>query len=250
MGHLKYVLAKVEIAQMPKLQDYRDNILESLRRTYPIAQPTKFEEIAEFNQRDEKLEIVEKNPILSFQDIDNNWGFRVHPKAIYLHTRDYTDFPEFIGRLIDILEIVDSAIGITHYKFCGIRYVNKFPPKQDDSFSYAIKEESFIQPELDSSFKKAGSNHQAFYFIEPNLLKINGGVSVNGNILPPDLRDIASDLLDTNEQLEGPWAHLDIDSFYRPEKLQLFSTDSIKEIFISLRGNADKAFKLCTHYDN
>lgn len=249
MGHLKYVLAKIEIAELLKLETSRDQLFEQLRSNYPVADPVAFEEVREFSfdlkTGSQNLNNAQSNAVLVFKSADENWSIRIAPKAIFLHTASYVDFKEFIDRFSSILTIVDSIFEINYFKFCGMRYINRYKVGKNNSFTYAIKE-YLTQPDLDPTFQRGGSNLTAAYVINGNNLTVNSGVAMNGRVIPDALIAIAKDVIDINEVLDGPWAHLDLDSTHTPEKLIKFDLATVRQKFTELRDNADKAYTICS----
>jgi len=118
----------------------------------------------------------------------------------------------------------------------GIRYVNKFEWDANTDFSSHFARLDFLQPTLKGAPSKAGSNLSCAYVTDAGVLSINSGVAVDQRIIPGDLLELAVDLNMANEQREGPWAHLDLDSFRNFDDMVEFSREDILSVLVELRA--------------
>jgi uncharacterized protein (TIGR04255 family) len=132
-------------------------------------------------------------------------------------------------------------MSVYHTSFVGIRYANKISlHKSEDTNRFRRKE--FLQPEL-GGMDKTGSNLNSRYQTNSGWLVLNSGVTVNGAKLPNDLMEAAVDLGETNKPLDGPWAHLDVDSFYATDGMVEYDLDNLMIQLANARSHAKAIYQ-------
>ncbi|MFR0654922.1 TIGR04255 family protein [Pantoea sp. SIMBA_079] len=247
--NLIYVLAKVDFGRITesRFKDRSDAVQEALRKDYPIVNENNILTTIQFDfNKSNEHKINQSNErIINLCSSNRDWGIRITQNFLMLQTKRYDGFDKFINRMRAILTVIEKEFELYHSAFVGIRFVNKFQYNGDDDFKDVFRRRDFIQPELhfDNSLK-AGSNLNAHYFAGFNNLKINSGIMIDGPKVAGEFTDLPSDLgIQSDEILEGVWAHLDIDCFYNePDVLNDFSVEDITEKYSALRKLANEAY--------
>lgn len=244
-NHLIYMLSKIEFGRISesKFMAGMDGIIEGLRRDFPHVMPLRKQNSFRFELKSEGAPEVftDIDPVLTLLSSNKNWGIRIAPNFIILHTKKCEGFKDFREKFFKVIEAVHRNFDITHISFVGMRYLNAFKYNEQTDFNEYFRRLDFLQPDL-NSWMKAGSNMSARYVVGTEALNINSGVMINAPKYMPDLADLASDIDNINLINEGPVAHLDIDSFYGTDDLVEFSMDFISQKIDVLRDNANAGF--------
>ncbi|HCR4430663.1 TPA: TIGR04255 family protein [Morganella morganii] len=248
---LVYMLVKIEFGRIPDSTFLRlaDEISESIRKDYPIAPQIKKFKMLQLDMRSkERPEVSEvESPVMTFLSPDKNFGLRIGSDFLVVHTKKYQSFSDLSRRVAKILPLLIEKYEITHYSFLGIRYVNKIIPDDNQEFDSVVKRTDFLQPQL-CKWLKGGSNMLSHY-VDRKLeiaLRINSGVMVDGMLVPADLMEVASDIVDIEERLPGPIAHIDIDATYNKDPdagMDEIDTDEIIDKMSRLRSMANAAYE-------
>lgn len=247
--HLIYMLSKIQFGRIPNTTflSASDNILEALRKEYPIVLPKK-------NLQTFKIEfkgvgvpemLQEEDPVLTLVSANKDWAIRISPEYIILHTKNYGRFDEFEHRLKKLLTVLEGALEISHFSFVGMRFLNKFPHSLDLKNEFGINRFEFLQPTMEG-YNRGGSNLSARYedVNARNFLSINSGVVINGPKIVPELAELASDILNPLDVDAGVVAHIDIDCFYfLQDRMDEFNVDVVLNKFNELNVASDAALK-------
>ncbi|MEY0961588.1 TIGR04255 family protein [Providencia rettgeri] len=219
---LVYMLVKVEFDRVPGSIFYQkfDEISQSLRKDYPISSPIKQIKTFSFEVQnglhDEEPKITAANmPMISFLSPDREFGIKISDGFFIIHTKNYRGFSDMSERMRFILDLLIKMYDISYYSFLGMRYVNKVEYDEQYEFNTKIDRTDFLQPLL-CNWMRGGSNMSSSYYDGENQVAItlNSGVMLNGPIVSPDLLETAAELIDPNRRLEGPVAHIDIDTSF------------------------------------
>lgn len=244
-NNLVYTLAKVEYGRISdgKFKESVDAVQEELRKDYPVFMPNTETRVVKIQMTPLGQKVSETViPMIMLTSPNKDWGVRISPEYMLLHTNNYQSFEEFNPRMGHLLEVVSQAMSIYHTAFVGIRYINKFRYIEKDAFTHIFRRQEFLQPEL-NKMGMLGSNLSAKYQSNDGWLKINSGVTVDTPKLPAELMEIAADLGETNTLLEGAWAHLDIDSFSTQQSLVEYDLDRVLSQLSSLRAHAKSTYQ-------
>lgn len=244
-NHLIYVLSKIEYGRISKTKfmDGMDGVIEALRKDFPHVQPLRQQNSFRFELKSEGAPEVftDTDPVLTMLSSNKAWGIRIAPNFIILHTKKCEGFIDFRKRILKVLNAVKVNFDITHISFIGMRYINSFDYKRETEFTDCFKRVDFLQPQL-NGWMRAGSNLSARYIIGTEAVNINSGVMINAPRYMPDLVELASDIDDVNKIVDGPVAHLDIDSIFGTDELVEFSLDFVSQKIEVIRNNANAAF--------
>ncbi|HBG10816.1 MAG TPA: TIGR04255 family protein, partial [Clostridium sp.] len=105
-------------------------------------------------------------------------------------------FDDFEKRMKKLLSALQETLGISHFSFIGMRFLNKFPHSPDLVNEFGINRSEFLQPIIDG-YNRGGSNLSSRYedMERRYFLSINSGVVINGPKITPELAELASDIL-------------------------------------------------------
>ncbi|HEH1844145.1 TIGR04255 family protein [Proteus mirabilis] len=249
---LVYVLMKIEFDRISTTDFYQkfDTFSSFLKKSYPISPP--INQIKAFkvdmkNFREEQPEVTQfEIPMMTFLSPEKDFGIRVAPDFLIVHTKKYRGFNDIRERVNSILQALIDTYDISYYSFLGLRYVNKFEYSKTSEFDDLIKRTDFLQPKL-CDWGRAGSNMTSSYFDLTNdiALALNTGVMINAPVVSPDLMEIASDFIEPTKRLDGPIAHIDIDTSFSTDdgSMKPLSVDEIISNLSILRDAANKAYK-------
>ncbi len=247
--NLKYMLSKIQYGRIPntKFLAVSDNLLELLRKEYPFVLPKKNVQTfkIEFKGAGMPEMLQEDDPVLTLLSAKKDWAIRITPEFIILHTKKYNCFADYAPRIKKILSVAQTELGISHFSFIGMRFVNKFEHDINLVNEFGVARGEFLQPPL-LGYNRGGSNLSARYEdVEQKWsMNINSGIIINGPKISPELAELSSDILNPNELDLGPVAHLDIDAFYFLEDgMEEFDIDKILNKLEELRSAANTVFK-------
>ncbi len=243
-SNLVYVLSKVQFGKVTdsKFNAAVDTLIDELRKKYPVFS-TQEAKTVEFTITPQGPAVNESlQPLLLLKSPSSDWGVRITPEYVLLHTKNYVSFEDFQERMEFLLQTVEKVLPIFHTKFIGIRYLNKFEWSEETDFNQYFKRKEFLQPDLEGVPSKAGSNLNCSYVIDTGVLTINSGVVVNQPLVPADLLEIAAGLDLSNQPLEGPRAHLDLDSFCNYDEMIEYDRGKALDVLAKLRSFAKNAY--------
>lgn len=247
--HLIYMLSKIQFGRIPNTTflSKSDYILEALRKEYPIVLPKKNVQTfkIEFKGPGVPEMVQEEDPVLTLVSANKDWAIRITPEHIILHTKNYGCFDDFERRMKKLLSALQETLGISHFSFIGMRFLNKFTHSSELLNEFGINRPEFLQP-IVNGYNRGGSNLSARYEdIEGRyFLSINSGVVINGPKITPELAELASDILNPVDVDAGVVAHVDIDSFYFLEdRMEEFDIDIISNKLNELRVASNAIFK-------
>lgn len=251
LGHLKraplvYTVAMVEYAPVPKMEDYIDDIMESLRSDYP--------DIGEYFTQSWEVNFKETGPIETREKRDKNWklnnvecswGVSINENCVILQTTKYTHFDEFSKKLTKILEVICQIARIEYTKKIGIRYVDNIFANEQLSLNRQVKD-NFLSPDISNEFSPAHSRMEHAYYSKEGVLYLRCFSLKNHPGVPPDLAPLVQQLVDSSTLMRPiveNFLLLDTDHIYIPTSLiELNINDVIAKLNLLHQG-ASMAFR-------
>ena len=192
LGHLKraplvYTVAMVEYAPVPKIEDYINDIMESLRRDYPDIGEY-FTQSWEVNFKETgSIETHEKrNKNWKLNNVDRSWGVSINENCVILQTTNYTHFDEFSKKLTKILEIICRIARIEYIKKIGIRYIDNIFATEQLPLAQQVKD-TFLSPDISNKFSPTHSRMEHAYDSEEGVLYLRCFSLKNHPGVPQDL---------------------------------------------------------------
>ena len=251
LGHLKraplvYAVAMVEFAPVPKMKDYINDIMESLRSDYP--------DIGEFITQSWEVNFKDAGAIETREKKDNNWklnnvdsswGVSINENCVILQTTKYTHFDELSKKLTKILEVICLIAHIEYTRKIGIRYIDNIFANEQLSLDKQVKD-NFLSPDISDKFRPAHSRMEHAYESTEGVLYLRCFSLKNHPGVPPDLAPLVQQLVD-NSALMRPimesFLLLDTDHIYIPTSLiELNINDVIAKLDLLHQG-ASMAFR-------
>lgn len=240
---LVFVISKIQFGRITnsRFLEKADAVRELLRKDYPVFTDKNEMRMVEVQLGAQGQQVNETvTPIIVLTSASKDWGVRITTESILLYTTSYDTFTDFQARMRKLIEVVRKEMDVYHTSFVGIRYVNKIFLQGDNSKRFHRQE--FLQPEL-GNWNRAGSNLVSRYQKDTGWLVINSGVTVSGPKLSNDLMELAVDLGEKNQPLDGPWAHLDVDSFTGADGMVEYDLDKLMEQLTDVRSHAKAVYE-------
>lgn len=242
-NHLSLVISKIQYAMIPesRFKNEVSAIQDELRKGYPYLSSRNEIQAVDMHINGSTGEQSVNSrviPRMCMASTDRQWVIQVMPDNIILITTNYSGFTEFTERMETLLHTTHKMLDITHTSFIGVRYINKLSMLDQ---AHLIKSPEFLQPEL-CGYARGGSNLTAKYKTADGWLNINSGVSINAPKLAPDLQELISEWQPDNQVLDGPWAHIDIDSFNARQELVEYDSSHVISELGRLRKHAKDTF--------
>ncbi|MGR5048160.1 TIGR04255 family protein [Photobacterium damselae] len=242
-NYLSLVISKIQYAVIPesRFKSGVSTIQDELRKEYPYLSSRSEVQLVDMHinaisgEQSVNTKVI---PRMCMASADRQWIIQIMPDNIMLMTTDYSGFAEFTKRMERLLNITQQTLDITHTSFIGVRYINKISILDD---YHLIRSPEYLQPEL-CGYTKGGSNLTAKYETENGWLNINSGVLIDAPKLVPELQEMISEWQVDNQVLEGPWAHIDIDSFNASQELIEYNSSNIMDKLGRLRKHAKDSF--------
>jgi uncharacterized protein (TIGR04255 family) len=214
--YLPFTLAHIQFSPIPEttFNNKKDKLLVELRERYPTFKEKESIKQVDVNITDNAVNIDEReHPLIKMASSDRSFGIRISTNHVTLYTVNYKNFSDLNHRFLEILKICKETFSIYNYSFLGVRYINRFKIIKEDFSKYYLLND-FLQPDL-NGWSKGGSNHNTGYLTDVDTrINIQGGVSVDGCLLPGEIFALSSDLMSENPIVEGLSTFLDIDSFH------------------------------------
>jgi uncharacterized protein (TIGR04255 family) len=238
LGHLEkapvvYVFCKVGFATLPLLNQSRaDNIAEKIRKYFPNFFNSKTQarkvSISTETQEIKSSEIEEINE-WSYVAPDYTKGFTLSKNGVSFHTKKYNQSSDFFDWILDILNIVQEELNITHTNFHGIRYIDRIDLGENNDFDLVVTN-GFFQPTLKCTPSKLGCRIESIYKSEVGILNLKSVTKIGGYDIPDDLISEA-EKLKAVENIHTPFIVIDTDSFEHTENMEPFHVlGSIKKL--------------------
>lgn len=216
---LVYTLLMLRFSPQTTLEERIPLIQESLKSAYPIYEKRVQQGIEVAHTRDGQTIRTITTPEYLFFDSDRKKGVLIKEDRIIFHSTVYPNFDEFSSWFKDVAESVVSALSISHYLSCGIRYVDALVPDHASGESLG----DYLHPSLlnfdlsddDDISESIGSNQVNIYRTRFGAVTFKSYILFNEDAcVPPDLRDLSSLLRMENEMRVAPFAVLDFDHGY------------------------------------
>lgn len=251
LGHLKraplvYTVAMVEYAPVPKMKDYINDIMESLRSDYPDIGEY-FTQSWEVNIKEtgtiETLEKKDKNWKLN--NVDCSWGVSINENCVILQTTNYTHFDEFSKKLTKILEVICPIARIEYTKKIGIRYIDNIFAHKQLSLNAQVKD-NFLSPDISNAFSPAHSRMEHAYNSKEGLLYLRCFSLKDHPGVPPDLAALVQQLVDSSTLIRPiieKFLLLDTDHIYIPTSLIELNINNVIAKLDLLHQGASMAFR-------
>jgi len=251
LGHLKraplvYTVAMVEYAPVPKMEDYIDDIMESLRSDYPDigeyftqSWEVNFKETGTIETREKKDKSWKLN------NVDRSWGVSINENCVILQTTNYTHFDEFSKKLTKILEIICRIARIEYTKKIGIRYVDNIIANEQLPLNTQVKD-NFLSPDISNEFSPAHSRMEHAYESTEGVLYLRCFSLKNHPSVPQDLMPLVQQLVDCSTLMQPiveNFLLLDTDHIYIPTFLIKLNIDDVITKLDLLHQGASMAFR-------
>ncbi|WP_272679469.1 TIGR04255 family protein [Providencia sp. PROV032] len=255
---LVYMLVKVEFGRIPDsvFLEKIGHFAHNLRKDY-ITAPMMHIKAFKMNMNvinNGQPEVTHfEVPMVTLLSPNKDYGVRVAPDFFVVHTRKYQNYSDISERVKKILYSLIEQFDISFYSFLGMRYVNKIKYDNEYEFSKEITRSEFLQPRV-CDWPRAGSNMLSNYLDMSTgvAVTLNTGIVIDSDILPPELMEVASDIITQPKVLQGPVAHIDIDvnlSSGEGESKEINVDEIINNMSI-LRNTANRAYKNITKNEN
>lgn len=242
---LVYTLGMVQFPKVPRIERFTDSFLDKIRNKYPLLDEVNFPVYtADFSPQGIQMGQQESR-LAQFLSIDKKWGFILTDQGLFLHSIDYQDFNDFIGRFQVGLEALLNLpeIAIQWVRSIGIRYVNLITPKNKHELNEYIHAWVLPNQPTDSELTIVQSAYVARYKTKIGELRLQSLRNPQFT-LPPELQ---SPLILKNkwikERPQTDFALIDIDhsiTFERPIKI---GTKKVSENLTNLRSISSSVFK-------
>lgn len=251
LGHLKraplvYTVAMVEYAPVPKMEDYIDDILESLRSDYPDigeyftqSWEVNFKELGMVESREKK------NKNWKLNNVDCTWGVSINDNCVILQTTKYTHFDEFSQKLTKILEVICQIAHIKYTKKIGIRYIDNIFATEQLPLNAQVKD-NFLSPDISDELSPAHSRMEHAYESTEGVLYLRCFSLKNHQRVPQDLIPLVQQLGDYStlmKPINEKFLLLDTDHIYIPTSLIKLSIDNVITKLDFLHQGASMAFR-------
>jgi uncharacterized protein (TIGR04255 family) len=242
---LVYTLGMVQFPKIPGVERFTDNFLDKIRNEYPLLDEVKAP-VYTTDFSPQGIQVGQQESRLAqFLSIDKKWGFILTEQGLYLHSIDYQDFNNFVGRFQNGIEALLNLqdIGIQWIRSVGIRYVNLITPKSKHELNEYIHPWVLPNEPTDSQLSIIQSAYVARYKTKIGELRLQSLRNPQFT-LPPELQ---SPLILKNEWIkerpQSDFALIDIDhsiSFEQPVKID--KKKVIKDL-TNLRAISSSVFK-------
>ena len=103
---LVYVLSKIQLGDIThsKFKDSSDAVKEALRKKYPSFGNQNEIRVVDIEMGPQGQKVQEKLiPMIVLTSAVKDWGIRISPDSIILHTNNYSNFDEFKERMEHVL---------------------------------------------------------------------------------------------------------------------------------------------------
>lgn len=176
-----------------------------------------------------------------FRDIGRTAGFSLSAGSIAFFTSAYDVFETFRATMMQGLQIVHSAIGLSFSERIGIRYINVVIPRSDE------KLQDYLIPEILGLTVKLGGVIDHAYSETKRRLETGGGVVAramvrNGRVgLPQGMDSVGLMVNERFTAFEGLHGMLDTDAFL--EKRESFDLGAIEAHVRRLHDENENVFR-------
>jgi len=176
-----------------------------------------------------------------FRDIGRSAGFSLSASSIAFFTSAYDVFETFRGAMMQGLQIVHGAMGLSFVERIGIRYLNAVIPRNEERL------QDYLIPEVLGLTVKLGGTIEHAYSETKRRLEIGGGVVArtmvrNGRVgLPPEMGNVALTLNERFTTFEGMHGMLDTDAFL--ERRESFDLEVIDAHVRRLHDENEEVFR-------
>lgn len=176
-----------------------------------------------------------------FRDIGRSAGFSLSASSIAFFTSAYDVFETFRQPMMQGLQIIHGAIGLSFSERIGIRYLNAVLPKSGEQL------EDYLIPEVLGLTVKLGGTIEHAYSETKRRLDTGGGVVARAMLrhgrvgLPPEVGHLGLTLNDRFTAFEGMHGMLDTDAFV--EKRESFDLAVIDAHVRRLHDENEEVFR-------
>lgn len=179
-----------------------------------------------------------------FNDIEKQSGFVLLKNQLVFQTTNYSNFGDFLEKLLKGLSVVHETVGLAYVERIGLRYLDAAIPTSDKNL------EDLLHPGQLGLYKDLkGDIRHAFTetvtAIDDGTLVGRALVTKQGVVIPPDLQPLNLDILDKFKGVgEKDVAVIDIDYF--KEKREKIDFAAVREKIVSLHDVVKEAFETAT----
>ena len=176
-----------------------------------------------------------------FGNQENTKSFILEQGSLAFQATEYETFEAFSTELLEAMEVLNKAVGLSFVERVGLRYLDAVIPQAGET----LKE--YLVPEVMGLYGKLAGDVQ--HSFSETLTQIDDGavmcriVIQNGQIgFPPDLLQLMSlRVAERFTKTVGAHAIIDTDAFH--QKRVVFSLPEAKKTLNMLHDRADKAFR-------
>jgi uncharacterized protein (TIGR04255 family) len=176
-----------------------------------------------------------------FRDIGRSAGFSLSASSIAFFTSAYEVFETFRRTMMQGLETVHGAIGLSFSERIGIRYLNAVLPRSGEQLQL------YLIPEVLGLTVKLGGTIEHAYSETKRRLESGGGVVARAIVrhgrvaLPPEMGNVGLTLNERFTAFEGMHGILDTDAFV--EKRESFDLEVVGTHIRRLHDENEEVFR-------
>jgi uncharacterized protein (TIGR04255 family) len=174
-----------------------------------------------------------------FSNMETTRGFVLEVDRLLIQATEYDSFEPFSRELLEMLELVNSAVALTYFDQVGLRYLDAVVPRAgEDLTDYLVEEMRGLYGKLEGRL--------AHTFCETMTLTTAGAIMSrviiqNGRLsFPPDMQPVGLAVADRFLKIEGLHATLDTDGLY--ETREPFDLTAIAGRLAALHDDIVKSF--------
>lgn len=241
---LKFVLAEFRFSQIMEIEKYIPKIQEELRKTYPLPDLKKEQDIKiEANG----LSVSTINSWL-FQTGDKKSVVSINQDRLVFYTSTYARFEQFSQSCEEVLEILEKIVEPTLILRIGLRYSDLVLVKEKENIRDLVDSNFTFTENISELGKGIHQRCETILATEHGILAIRTLYGYHNLTCLQDIREIPVQIKSEKEPSER--IILDFDHFWEPkETITKFETQNILTTLSALHRDSRKAFwKITTDY--
>jgi len=192
-----------------------------------------------------EMPAIEQQVRHEFMDANRGSGFTLDHRAVSFQTTDYDTLEPFLSHLVNVLGIIDEAVGgLAFSERVGMRTLDVVRPQPTEPMGKYLKSsvlgliDSLPDRELVQTFCETVTKAATTTLIS----RISTSHQNSGPVpYPPDLAQISLKLPERFATLSGMYSILDTDCWH--DGREDYSIDNIKSKVHSLHDEMDKSFR-------
>lgn len=239
-----FTVAQVRFNPILSLDTYLPSIQESFRKIgYEDFKPAF---IATFNLAiaasdgaSQQVPTQQRISRYTFANMEGTRGFILEQNALSFQATDYDTFETFSSALLEGLDLLNKAVGISYSERVGVRYLDAVYPRGGETLSEYLAQEVMgltgkLEGPLMHSFSETMTQTAVGTIISRTVIQ-SGSVG-----FPPDLMPVGLNVAERFTQLDGLHAIIDTDGFY--EGREKYDMRGIKARLHDLHDEIWKSF--------